>query len=94
MHFYRDRPALRLTGVAFGLCLCALGLFSLLAGSDHLPASIDERAQGFGVTLLVVGGIAIGGSLMLRKVDWLWYRKPRRLRMIEGKPTGWRRWWS
>ena len=87
MRLFHDRLALRLVGVAFGLCLVARGLFSLLAGGDQLPEVIRERAQGFGVTLLVVGGLAIGGSLTLRRVDWLWYRKPQRLRMIEGKPT-------
>jgi hypothetical protein len=42
----------------------------------------------------VVGALANLGSLTMRRVDWLWYRKPERLRVLEGKPTGWRRWWG
>jgi hypothetical protein len=94
MRLYHDRLVLRLVGVVFGLCLWALGVFSLLGDPAQLPEGIHRRAVGFGITLLVVGAIAIGGSLLMRRVDWLWYRKPERLRMLEGKPTGWRRWWG
>jgi hypothetical protein len=42
---------------------------------------------------MVVGVIAIVGSLLARRVDWLWYRKPPRWRMLHGQPTEWRKWW-
>ena len=34
--------------------------------------------MGFGVTLVVVGAIAFLGSLLARRVERLWYRKPPR----------------
>ena len=67
---------LRALGVMFGLGLCALGAFSYFGGGPSLPAPVEQRATGFGITLMVVGLIAIGGSLLARRVDRLWYRKP------------------
>ena len=83
----------RTLGVLFGLGLCSLGAFSWFGGGESLPQPIRERSVGFGVTLVVVGAIAILGSLLARRVDRLWYRKPPRWRMLHGEPTDWRKWW-
>jgi hypothetical protein len=84
---------LRALGVLFGLGLCALGAFSYFGGGPSLPQPVEQRAVGFGITLVVVGLIAIAGSLLARRVDRLWYRKPPRWRMLHGEQTDWRKWW-
>jgi hypothetical protein len=84
---------LRALGVLFGLGLCLLGAFSYFGGGAALPEPVEERAAGFGITLMVVGAIALGGSLLARRVDRLWYRKPPRWRMLHGEQTDWRKWW-
>jgi hypothetical protein len=89
----RGQWPLRLLGMAFGLGVCSLGAFSWFGGGEALPQPLRERAAGFGVTLLAVGAIAIAGSLLMRRVDRLWYRKPPRWRMLHGEPTDWRKWW-
>jgi hypothetical protein len=84
---------LRALGVLFGLGLCALGAFSYFGGDPTLAQPVEQRATGFGITLMVVGLIAIIGSLLARRVDRLWYRKPPRWRMLHGEQTDWRKWW-
>ena len=89
----RGQWLLRALGVLFGLGLCALGAFSYFGGGPSLPQPVEQRAVGFGITLVVVGLIAIAGSLLARRVDRLWYRKPPRWRMLHGEQTDWRKWW-
>jgi hypothetical protein len=67
----------RLVGSLFGLAACALGVASLLGGPD-LSDLERERAAGFGVVALVVGAIALVGSLAVRDAHALWYCSPRR----------------
>ncbi len=81
---------MRVAGTLFGLACCLLGLLLLLAAPEPLPELTRGRAVGFGGTLIVVGMIAAAASLAARDVDTLWYRKPRRLRMLRGKPTSWK----
>ena len=74
----------RLAGALFGA-------FLYFGAPAELAAAVRERAAGFGITLMVVGVIAIAGSL--GGAERLWYRKPERWRMLRGRPTGWRQWW-
>ena len=67
----------RLVGSLFGLAAAAVGVWSLLGGSD-LSALERERAAGFGVAALVVGAVALLGSLGVRDAHALWYCSPRR----------------
>lgn len=83
----------RVLGVLFGLGLGLLGAFSYAGGGAALPEPVQARAVGFGITLMVVGAIAIAGSLLAPRVDLLWYRKPPRWRMLHGEQTDWRKWW-
>lgn len=75
----RDQWPLRTAGCLFGLGCCAIGLFSILGGSDNLPELNRERALGFGVTAIVVGLVAVIGSLT-SDARRLWYCVPRRWR--------------
>jgi hypothetical protein len=68
---------LRLVGSLFGLGACAVGLFALL-GAGQQPDLEQERALGFGLAALVVGAIALVGSLAVRDAQALWYCSPRR----------------
>ncbi len=70
---------LRLAGSLFGLGAGVAGLFSLL-GPAGLSDLERERAAGFGVAALVVGAVALLGSLATRDVHALWYCSPRRWR--------------
>ena len=68
---------LRLAGSLFGLGAGLVGLFSLL-GPAGLSDLERERAAGFGIAALVVGAVALLGSLATRDVHALWYCSPRR----------------
>ena len=72
---------LRLVGSLFGIGACLVGLFSLLGMADQ-PELHRERAIGFGITALVVGAVALVGSLASRDVHALWYCSPRRWRLF------------
>lgn len=73
---------LRVVGCLFGLGAWAVGLYSLLGGSEAMSALGRERALGYGVVALVVGTVAIVGSLATRDVHALWYCTPRRWRLF------------
>jgi hypothetical protein len=72
---------LRLAGSLFGIGAGLVGLLSLL-GADGEPALHRERAIGFGIAALVVGAVALVGSLAARDVHALWYCTPRRWRLF------------
>lgn len=73
---------LRVVGCLFGLGAWAVGLYSLLGGGADLAEVERERAAGFGIAALVVGGVAVAGSLGIRDVHRLWYCAPRRWRLF------------
>jgi hypothetical protein len=67
----------RLVGSLFGLAAGLIGLLSLLGAPG--PGLVQhERATGFGVTALVIGAVALLGSLGVRDARALWYCSPRR----------------
>ena len=70
---------LRIAGSLFGLGCCAVGLFSILGAGDSLPELNRERAFGFGIAAIVVGLVALIGSL-ISDAHRLWYCMPRRWR--------------
>jgi hypothetical protein len=72
---------LRLVGSLFGIGACLVGLFSLL-GVEGQPELNRERAIGFGIAALVIGAVALVGSLASRDVHALWYCSPRRWRLF------------
>ena len=67
----------RLVGSLFGLAAGVVGLWSLSGGAE-LSALERERAAGFGWAALVVGAVALLGSLGVRDARALWYCSPRR----------------
>jgi hypothetical protein len=72
---------LRLVGSLFGIGAGVVGLYSLLGGQGQ-PEVSRERAVGFGIAALVVGAVALIGSLASRDVHALWYCTPRRWRLF------------
>jgi hypothetical protein len=70
---------LRIAGSLFGLGCCAIGLFSTFGGGEALPELNRERALGFGLAAIVVGLVALIGSLTADAHRW-WYCMPRRWR--------------
>ena len=72
---------LRIVGSLFGIGAGLVGLYSLL-GMDEQPELVQERATGFGIVALVVGAVALIGSLTARDVHALWYCSPRRWRLF------------
>jgi hypothetical protein len=79
----RGQWPLRIAGSLFGLACCALGLFSIFGGSEQLPALNRERAVSFGTAAIVVGLVALIGSLT-GDAHRLWYCMPRRWRAFRG----------
>lgn len=78
----RGQWPLRIAGCLFGLGALLVGLFSLLGADPSDPGR--ERAIGFAIAALVVGGVALIGSLATRDVHALWYCAPRRWRAFRG----------
>jgi hypothetical protein len=78
---------LRIAGSLFGLGCCAVGLFSMFGGGDALPELNRERAVGFGVAAIVVGLVALIGSLT-GDAQRLWYCMPRRWRPFRADVLG------
>ena len=76
---YRNEWPLRIAGSLFGAGCLAVGLFSMFGGGDTLPELNRERALGFGVAAIVVGLVALVGSLT-GDAHRLWYCMPRRWR--------------
>jgi hypothetical protein len=74
---------LRLAGSLFGLACCALGLLSIFGGGEQLPELNRERAAGFGIVAIVVGLVALIGSLT-GDAHRLWYCMPRRWQAFRG----------
>ena len=78
---------LRIAGSLFGLGCCAVGLFSIFGGGENLAALNRERAFGFGVAAVVVGLVALIGSLTA-DAERLWYCMPRRWRPFRADVLG------
>ena len=77
----RSQWPLRLVGSLFGIGAGLVGVLSLV-GVEGQPALNRERAIGFGIVALVVGAVALVGSLTARDVRALWYCTPRRWRLF------------
>jgi hypothetical protein len=68
----RDHAVMRTLGVVFGLGVLALGVLALLGGAGVTDALVATRSRGLGATLLVVGVVAVVGSLTVADPHGIW----------------------
>ena len=78
MRLRRDHLASRLCGALIGVGFAALGTFAIAARSDFVSGADAERALWYGVTLIVVGVLAVFASWTATDLDRIWCRQPRR----------------
>ena len=78
LRLYWDQPLTRLLGTLIGLGFIAIGCYSLFGSHWHHDIIVQERAFGFGITAIIIGCIAVIASLMVKKLDNIWCRPPRR----------------
>ena len=78
MKIHSDRPGRRWFGTLVGLGFLAFGCFSLVGGGDELEAAIRDRAQWYGITLVIAGVLAVMASWGIRDIDGIWCAPPRR----------------
>ncbi|MGH7264416.1 MAG: hypothetical protein ACREMB_06105 [Candidatus Rokuibacteriota bacterium] len=74
----RHQYGTRLLGTVVGLGFCLLGTYAVLgapAVPDPVPAG---RVLWYGITLIVVGVIAVAASWYVEDADTIWCRPPRR----------------
>ena len=72
----RDQGVKRLLGTVAGTGFCLLGAYTVL-GSQGLP-DLGGRVLWYGITLIVIGLIAIASSWYVEDVDRIWCRHPPR----------------
>lgn len=78
MRLRGDRLAHRVGGALLGLGFLLLGSFSAIMADAPTGSSGRDRAIWLGITLIVIGAIAIIGSFTVEDPDRIWCRHPRR----------------
>ena len=69
---------MRACGTLLGIGFVLIGVFSLAGAGEHVTGIVQERATGFGITAIVVGVIAVVCSLLVKDLNDIWCRHPRR----------------
>jgi hypothetical protein len=72
MRLRRDHRGLRGLGIVTGLGFLALGLFALVGDPALAGLPARSRALGLGLTLVVVGIVAVVGSLTVVDPHRIW----------------------
>lgn len=78
LRIHRDQPAMRICGTLVGTGFVLLGTFSVLGAGDLGEGVNHDRAVGFGATAIIVGIIAVLCSVLVRDLNAIWCRHPRR----------------
>jgi hypothetical protein len=74
----RHQPAKRLLGTAVGVGFCLVGAYAVL-GIPALPDAVrGDRVLWYGITVILVGLVAIASSWYVDDVDGIWCRHPAR----------------
>jgi hypothetical protein len=76
----RDQLGKRLLGAVVGAEFCLLGAYAGLGVRALGDPTPGQRALWYGITLIVVGLVAIGSSWYVEDADTIWCRPPRRWR--------------
>jgi hypothetical protein len=74
----RSQLAKRLLGTACGVGYCLLGAYGVVGARAFPDPARGDRGLWWGITLLIVGFIAIAGSWYVDDVDRIWCRPPPR----------------
>ena len=78
MRLHRDELVMRIGGTLVGLGFLLMGLYALFGGGDALDPVVRERAEGFGISAVIAGLIAIPVSWLVKRLDNIWCAPPRR----------------
>lgn len=78
MRLRGDRLIQRAAGALLGTGFVLLGVFSALGRDASADAAGRDRAFWLGITLIIIGGIAVLASLTVQNLDRVWCRHPRR----------------
>lgn len=78
LQIHLDQPVMRICGTLLGLGFVAVGLFSVLGSADLSDGVNQDRAMGFGLTAILIGLIAVLCSLLVKDLNDIWCRHPRR----------------
>jgi len=73
-----DRLPTRISGTAVGVGFCLLGLYAVLGVGAAATEVARDRALWYGLTSMLIGVIAVVASWVVRNVDEVWCRPPRR----------------
>jgi hypothetical protein len=73
-----DQLGKRLLGTLAGIGFCALGAYAVVEAHRLGDPTPGRRVVWFGITLIVIGLIAIGSSWWVSDVDTVWCRPPPR----------------
>ena len=87
MKVHTDRLLARLTGTAFGVGYCLIGLYAFTGSFEQTDAVVRDRAFWFGITSLVVGVVAVAVSWLERRLDLVWCADPRRRARLAPRRT-------
>lgn len=80
MRLRADRLLTRISGTAVGAGFCLLGLYAVLGAGAAASEVARDRAFWYGLTSIVIGVLAVVASWLVRDVDGIWCRPPRRWR--------------
>ena len=78
MRLRADRLLTRISGTAVGAGFCLLGLYAVLGVGAAPSEGARDRALWYGLTSMLIGVLAVVASWVVRDVEEIWCRPPRR----------------
>ena len=78
MRIHHSNLGFRLIATVISISFIAIGLFALLGGDETVTALERERADGFGMTAVLTGVLALALTWLVEDLSNIWCRPPRR----------------